>query len=289
MKSRRVLGPSTRILGLVLGLQATGCRPYTAKCERWEYDELMSVCGYNPDDPMSGYLMGRDGYAVGSDCIDAVGQHYCVDWKSFGEEPQAFVEPQTYGEHIVANLLSIVGTTAGPARTEQFEYAPESLQALVSDLPTEVGFGQVMFSFTTAAIDTIRYGPGMDAMGLYNNGLVRLGDLGIGDVHPNVIVADEYPPWPLVGLVLVHEAAHDLYPGHQGCDLGVDCDPDIEGAYGLSAWWATSWLTATHKLVSYRTCQTLRIDAYEYGCMRIGDFGDWPVCDLNFVECQPDG
>lgn len=269
---------------LILGLQATACRPYTAKCERWDYETLMSVCGYEPDVPTSGYLMGRDGYAVGSDCIEAVGRHYCVDWKSFGEEPEAFVEPVTYEENIVAALLSVVGTTAGSLEQQQLMYAPVTMQEYVAGLSEEIGFGEMMFAFTTDAIDTIRYGPEMEAMGFYNNGLVRLGDLGIGD-ESNIIVPPGFTDAPLVSLILVHEAAHDLYPGHEGCGQDPDCDPDIEGAYGLSAWWAGIWLNATVEHIHRHGCDTLHWYAYTLGCKRIGDPGDWPICDLDFVNC----
>lgn len=285
------------VVAAVLGLQGTGCHPYMKDCELWEYDELMSTCGYDPADPTSGYLMGGTDTTVDLACVEAISQHYCMDWNSFDEQPKAFNHPSTVGQNVVASLLTIAGTSAGPLTPEQLSYAPSGVQPFASRFPEGAGLGEVMFEITTQSIETIRYNNNeyWDSLGSYRDGIVQVGtgdDIdwvdgpcnGCEGARTNVGV---------ISLVLVHEAAHSFYPHHHGCPGHPDdqtCDPTIDGAYGLSTWWAMTWMEATLNDIYGGACHRMIVKTMEFGCDRIGDHGDWPFCDDNldgyYIDCH---
>jgi hypothetical protein len=281
-------GPSHAIL-LLLFLQGIACHPYMNHCERWDYEDLMAVCGYDSDDPDSGYLMGRLEYSVDLGCVEAISQHYCVDWRSFDEEPAPFNYPDSVGKNLIASLLTIAGTTAGPLSPEQLDLAPAKMQQFASDMPNGVGLGEVMFEFTTQGIETIRYEDNdRSYMAAHKDGLVKLHGESISWTDGPSIGGDgSKTNVGLISLILVHEASHRIYGDHIGCDLDpepVSCDPDIEGAYGLSTWWSMTWMKATLDRIYGTACSRMLGKTEHYGCGRIGDHGVWPYCDEEAIE-----
>lgn len=299
-KMRRTLDAIALSGLLVLLAACPGCTGWPPACSEQSYDEVVAACG-NPDAGQVAALLEEEGKVeVSEECIDALGEQYCVQWNEFGGRPEPFSSPWNFAESLVFALLSIVDPTRQAASLEWWDNAPSELssvaQAHADELGVsldELGVGEFMFTFMTDRISAIYYDEELSVLGsYYEDGSVILGDLDAmlgGEDSGPVIEARPYPV-QFVAILLVHEVGHDLYPGHQGCQEGAPqgCDPTMEGANGVSAFWGRTWLELHLEELDEQDCSRLAAWIFVRACLSIESFEDWPVCDPDelFQACD---
>ncbi len=256
-RSRRT--PAVALLSS-LALAAALCTPGCAEPYRyhgpvkWAYQDLLAVCSLDGDlAERSPLTPAGDFWGVDRDCAEAVGETFQIDWESFGEQPETFTDATTPAELVVGGLLLVLGYQGNEVAEAMREAAPEGLLdrfvRLLDkyDLDGSEDAGEIWYQLLSNSIDELRYAPDIDAVMSYSNGLVRIGDI----TGENGLLGSPAMSLTVVQVAgsLVHEAAHDFFPGHVECgeatsgfvDEDDQCDLDREGAYGTQAWWLHDW------------------------------------------------
>ncbi len=223
---------------------------------------------------------------VSADCREIVQTRLGLDWASFGEIAHQFKAPATRAELVLAG--AIVASTPGlGSETEWLAAdAPPSLAAFLrGDLAGERRGDDVAhawFDLLGEMIVSTRYDPWITrdsgAWMAYGDGTLVVGDVGDADWEEGGSATDALTALAHASF-LMHEASHGVVPGHVPCedDPDVTCDATVDGAYGVQAWWLTSWLTAYEWDVSEET-RILGYTLRYYACERIEDHDGFEPC-----------
>jgi len=174
---------------------------------------------------------------------------------SCSPSPRAFADPETPAELTIAGLLVLSGVQSQTAAELRAEPAPARLSGWLGGAAVEGGVasdddaGPMLFEFVRGAITTVEYNGSNDySMAYAGGGAVLVGDItAVNDDDDRFLslASDGLGTLP-VATVLLHEAAHGYYGGHEAaCDEGAEqtqCDATLEGAYGTGVWWLWRWL-----------------------------------------------
>lgn len=274
----------------ILVWSSASCAP--RRCERGSADreELRTACELTRDDAVQ-IAEGVGDYRISKTCAEAIGDAFCFDWESFGDQPIGFSlaeEPADIAVTAFALLIADAGVgTCGSVAA----FAPRLYGLAPAGGRLEPGprpcrdLNELVFEFLSDAVTSVSYNPEAVWGAMYNNGAVVFGQ--VAAPFPDDLIRVGSTGMELeASTALVHESAHDLYPGHIPCP-GVrefGCDATWEGAYGAGAWWLGTWLNANGASLSSYACKrgVDRLDSI--GCSGILDPGVWGPCDIYGLE-----
>lgn len=277
-----------------------GCTQPAKEQEFPTWEDAAAVCPLTAPDggaPIAGYSTMQP---VSAECATWIGDIFELDWESFGEEARAFTQPISPAERTIAGLLVAFGTSGVSVGEVLAEGAPAHLDEELTLYAAENLFdpgddaGRLWFEFLYWKIAGIRYLPEIDALMTYGNGTVTVGDVaGLyeGD-DEGVFFGDPAYPAEIIASVLVHEAAHQVYPYHVDCSAESAasndvpaCDATENGAIGAGTWWMWTWLAKNGRRIAEYGCYDAVYGAIS-DCSRILDKSDFPACSFETDPCE---
>lgn len=290
------MAPSTPLLVMVL----MGCTSEVVYADTPKtvesYEALMSECAPAGFDPAFYWAEGGEwsGEEVSEECARIAGGSIGLDWESFDDQPHQFVRPSTRVERLILGVLMMIGT-GGRTATEVFGgEAPPALVETMDMVTEHAGLsasadaGELWYAFLYLAVDKTMYDPTLTpdtgALMFFNNGVVRVGDIG-GDYADSAYWWGDPTGIDYAGY-LAHEASHEWLPPHVECagDSRRICDEDSGGANGAEAWWRFNWQLGAAGVIAESNCERAAglIDA---ACEKVISAGDFGAC---LPELRPD-
>lgn len=264
------------------------------------WDDAAAVCPLTAPDggaPVAGHSTMQP---VSAECATWVGDNFELDWESFGEEARAFTQPISPAERTVAGLVVAFGTSGVTIGEVLGQGAPEQLgeqlsaYAALNSFEASDDAARLWFEFLYWKIAEIRYVPELDSLMAYDDKTILVGDVaGLFDNGDNDGIAFYNPAYSaeVIASMLVHEATHDVVPGHSYCSAEADeaneqpaCDATENGAYGAGLWWTWTWLAKNAVRLDEGECGDAVSSARSW-CGRILDAGDFPACTFETDPC----
>lgn len=265
-------------------------------CAKVSYEELDRNCSLDTI-----WMEGDSDHDIGGlnislDCAGVASNAICLDWDSFGAEPQAFSESERPVDTVLGGFLLSVGGNNASIDETLSDDVPAVLRSYLQEANLEYKLqpgssaGVLWYALYTDFVNGVVYDEDISQTAFRNR---QSSIITIGDINNQSPPADygeetgshqywfEGPPMSFfeAAVIMVHEASHGIYPGHGPCD----CDRDADGAYGAGGWWGFQWILENRETFSTSECFDYINELYDRSCVRISEADKWSVCDYEFL------
>jgi len=226
-------------------------------------------------------------FELTEECVVLLSSHIGLDWSSFGaDRPLVIDRPANTPEIIVAGLFNVL--LSGVSSSGYVDYSDwlseESIDSTDYSSSERQSAEAIWYEHIVNNIESVIYSDSAEVM-LYAGDGVVVSYL----LTEESATGLELPPYT-VGAILLHEATHVLGVEHVACSLGgdVQCDEDMNGAYGVQLAWMAAWFSTYRSQLSPWDCYYAE-QYYTAYCEHVLDDSDLGMCSNFIPECEYPG